>query len=270
MDLATLLGIVLGIAFLIYGMYDGGDINSFLSVSSLAVTAGGGIASTLVAFSLEDFKNVFKALPKLFRRELQSPFRTIQMLVEMSQKARREGLLALESGQEDIEDNYLKKALELVVDGVEPEIIRDSMQLELDNMAIRHGKGIAIFKTFNAQFPAWGMIGTLLGLINLLKALDDPAAIGPAMSLALVTTFYGCVLANWICAPIATKLEELSSDEMRLKEMIIEGVLSIQSGENPRIMEHRLKTFLSPDQRMEYEKLIASDETNTGSANTIG
>ncbi len=270
MDLATLLGIVLGIAFIVYGMLDGGDIASFISLSSLAVTAGGGIASTILAFSLEDFKNVFKALPKIFKRNMQSPFKTIQMLVEMSQKARREGLLALEAGQEDIEDIYLKKALELVVDGVEPEIIRDSMQLELDNMAMRHGKGIAIFKTLNAQFPAWGMIGTMLGLINLLKNLDDPSAIGPAMSLALVTTFYGSVLANWICSPIATKLEELSSDEMRLKEMIIEGVLSIQSGENPRIMEHRLKTFLSPEHRVEYEKLIASEETHFGGGSTLG
>jgi len=170
--------------------------------------------------------------------------------------------LALESNQEEIEDNYLRKALELVVDGVEPEIIRDSMQLELDNMSIRHGKGIAFFKTLAAEFPAWGMIGTMLGLINLLKSLDDPSKIGAAMSLALVTTFYGSVLANWICLPIATKLEELSTEEIRIKEMIIEGVLSIQSGENPRIMEHRLKTFLSPEQRKDYERLIAGNEAN--------
>ena len=186
------------------------------------------------------------------------------MLVEMSQKARREGLLALESNQEQIEDSYLRKALELVVDGVEPEIIRDSMQLELDNMGIRHGKGIAFFKTLAAEFPAWGMIGTMLGLINLLRSLDDPSKIGSAMSLALVTTFYGSVLSNWICVPIATKLQELSTEEIRIKEMIIEGVLSIQSGENPRIMEHRLKTFLSPQQREDYEKLIATNDNNAG------
>lgn len=264
MDLATLIGIILGVGCLIWGMYDGGDPASFLSLSSLAVTLGGGVASTIIAFTLEDFKNVFKALPKLFKRKTVSPYQTIQVLVEMSQKARREGLLALESNQEQIEDNYLRKALELVVDGVEPEIIRDSMQLELDNMSIRHGKGIAIFKTMAAEFPAWGMIGTMLGLINLLKSLDDPSKIGAAMSLALVTTFYGNVLANWICLPVATKLQELSTEEIRIKEMIIEGVLSIQSGENPRIMEHRLKTFLSPEQRMDYEKLTAGNEASVG------
>lgn len=262
MDLATLIGILFGAVCLIWGMYDGGDVTSFLSISSLAVTFGGGVASTLLAFTMKDFKNMFKALPKIMKRKEESPFQIIQMLVEMSQKARREGLLALESGQEQIEDIYLKKALELVVDGVEPEIIRDSMQLELDNMSIRHGKGIAIFKTMAAEFPAWGMIGTMLGLINLLRALDDPSKIGSAMSLALVTTFYGSVLANWVCTPIATKLQQLSSDEIRVKEMIIEGVLSIQSGENPRIMEHRLKTFLSPEQREAYENLIAGEEAN--------
>jgi len=261
MDLATLIGIIFGIICLLWGMYDGGNPSSFWSLSSIAVTMGGGIASTIIAFTLEDFRNVMRVLPKLLRRKNQSPYQLIQLLVELSQKARREGLLALESNLEEIDDRYLTKALELVVDGVEPEIIRDSMQLELDNMSIRHGKGIAIFKTLAAEFPAWGMIGTLLGLINLLKAMDDPSKIGPAMSLALVTTFYGSVLANWICIPIATKLQELSTEEIRIKEMIIEGVLSIQSGENPRIMEHRLKTFLSPEQREDYERMIASSSS---------
>ena len=260
MDLATLIGILFGAACILWGMYDGGDPSRFFSISSIAVTFGGGVASTILAFTLEDIRNVFRALPKLIRRKNQSPYHIIQMLVEMSQKARREGLLALESNQEQIEDSYLRKALELVVDGVEPEIIRDSMQLELDNMGIRHGKGIAFFKTLAAEFPAWGMIGTMLGLINLLRSLDDPSKIGSAMSLALVTTFYGSVLSNWICVPIATKLQELSTEEIRIKEMIIEGVLSIQSGENPRIMEHRLKTFLSPEQRENYERLINGNE----------
>jgi chemotaxis protein MotA len=266
MDLATIIGLVLGVICIIYGIYDGGELSSFVHVGSFAITMGGGIAATLISFEMEDIKRIAKLLPHVFRKKDTSPFKTIQMLVDMSQKARREGLLALESGHDDIEDNYLKKALELVVDGVEPEIIRDSMQLELDNMGVRHGKGIALFKTMAAQFPAWGMIGTLLGLINLLKSLDDPSNIGPAMSMALVTTFYGSVLANWVCNPIATKLQQNSEEEIRLKEMMIEGVLSIQSGENPRIMEHRLKTFLSPDQRAAYEKLVSGEEPNAEKA----
>lgn len=260
MDLATIIGIILGAGCIIYGIYDGGDPSSFISVSSFAVTVGGSVASTLISFEMEDIKRIVRLLPHVFRKKDNSPFQTIQMLVDMSQKARREGLLALESGQEEIKETYLKKALELVVDGVEPEIIRDSMQLELDNMSVRHGKGIALFRTLAGQLPAWGMIGTLLGLINLLKSLDDPSNIGPAMSLALITTLYGCVLANWVCIPIATKLQQNSEEEIRLKEMMIEGVLSIQAGENPRIMEHRLKTFLSPDQRAYYEQMIAGEE----------
>jgi chemotaxis protein MotA len=269
MDLATLLGFLLGTGFLIYGMLDGGgSLSSFWSLGSIAVTIGGGIASTILGFTMDDIKKIGKLLPIIFSKKDESPYQTIQMLVEMSQKARREGLLALESGQEDLKNDYLKKALELVVDGVEPEIIRDSMQLELDNMGIRHGKGIAFFKTLAAEFPAWGMIGTLLGLINLLRSLDDPSMIGPAMSLALVTTFYGSVLANWICTPIATKLQQSSEEEIRIKEMMIEGVLSIQSGENPRIMEHKLKTFLSPEQREAYEKLIAGEDAHAERSKT--
>lgn len=268
MDLASLIGLLLGIGCLVYGMLDGGgELSSFLSLSSIAVTMGGGIASTIISTTMEDLKKLGKVLPLIFKKYDDSPFQTIQMIVEMSQKARREGLLALESNQENINNDYLRKALELVVDGVEPEIIRDSMQLELDNMSVRHGKSVSIFKTAAAEFPAWGMIGTMLGLINLLKSLDEPSKIGPAMSLALVTTFYGNVLANFVCIPIAAKLEQNSEEEIRIKEMIIEGVLSIQSGENPRIMEHKLKTFLSPDQRVEYEKLVAGEEQNAGGNN---
>lgn len=261
MDLATLLGFLIGAVFLTYGILSGGGtFSAYMSLSSLAIVLGGGIASAILGSSMEDIKNIGRILPKLIKKRDETPFQTIQMLVDMSQKARREGLLALESGQENIQDTYLKKALELVVDGVEPEIIRDSMQLELDNMGVRHSKGVVFFKGLAAQFPAWGMIGTMLGLINLLKSLDEPSKIGPAMSLALITTLYGSVFANWICTPIANKLQQSSEEEIRIKEMMIEGVLSIQSGENPRIMEHKLKTFLSPEQRATYEKLVGGEE----------
>jgi len=258
MDLATIIGLVVGVGCILYGI--GSGLPGFINIPSIAIVLGGGIASTMISFSLDDVINVMKVLPLALRNKKESPFKNIQLLVEMSQKARREGLLALESGQDEIEDDYLKKALELVVDGVEPEIIRDSMRLELDNMAIRHGRGQGLFKTMAALFPAWGMIGTLMGLINLLKNLDDPSSIGPAMAVALITTFYGSVLANFVCTPIANKLQQRSEEEMRMKEMMIEGVLSIQAGENPRIMEHRLKTFLSPEQKLEYEKLVGEGE----------
>ena len=255
MDIATIVGFVVGLGCILYGTSSGGSIGAFIDIPSLVIVLGGGIASTIMSYTLDDFMKLIKVLPLIMKQEKESLFSTIQMMVDMSQKARREGLLALEASQAEVQDNFLKKALELVVDGVEPEIIKDSMQLELDNMSVRHAKGQGIFKTMAAMFPAWGMIGTLMGLINLLKALDDPSAIGPAMAVALVTTFYGSVFANYICTPIQGKLQMKSEEELRKKEMMIEGVLSIQSGENPRIMEHRLKTFLSPEQRAEYEKL---------------
>lgn len=266
MDIATILGLVLGMACMIFGIVSGGTIGAFVDPPSVFITIGGGLASTIICFPLSDTLKVIKIVPRVFKAKVVSPFQTIQMLVELSQKARREGLLALESAQAEVKDDYLKKALELVVDGIEADMVKTSMQLEIDSMVIRHSLGYNYFKTLAAQFPAWGMIGTLMGLVNLLKTLDDPSGIGPAMALALITTFYGSVLANFICTPMANKLQGNSAEEIRMREMIMEGVLSIQSGENPRLMEHKLKTFLSPDQKVQYESLIKADgekESNT-------
>ncbi len=259
MDFATILGILLGIGCIIYGILNGGEMKSFLDPGSIAVTIGGGLASTIMCYSLQDTIKVIKIIPLVFKSRQTNPFQTIQLLVELSQKARREGLLALESAQADIKDNFLKKALELVVDGIEADMVKTSMQLEIDSMVVRHSVGQSYFKTLAAQFPAWGMIGTLMGLVNLLKNMDDPSSVGPAMSLALITTFYGSIMANFVCTPIANKLAANSGEEIRMREMIMEGVLSIQSGENPRLMEHKLKTFLSPEQKLQYESMVNAE-----------
>jgi len=271
MDLATIFGMVLGIACIAYGILSGGEISSFISAGSIAVTFGGGLACTIMSFPLSDTIKALKAIPLVFKPPRFDPFQTIQLLVELSQKARREGLLALESAQEDIKDDYLKKALELVVDGIEAEMVKTSMQFEIDSMVVRHSVVQAFFKTLAAQFPSWGMIGTLMGLVNLLKGMDDPSNIGPAMALAIITTFYGSVLANFICNPIATKLQGSSAEEIRMREMIMEGILSIQSGENPRLMEHKLKTFLSPDQKLQYESMVIRErEKDRGTEREMG
>ena len=260
MDLATIIGLLAGIGVMLFGILDGGQLSSFVSVGSLAVTMGGGLCSTVMSFPLSDSVKALKLIPLAFKSPKTSAIDTIRTMVELSQKARREGLLALESAQGELTDNFLKKAVELVVDGIEADIVKTSMQLEIDSMAVRHQNGQAYFKTLAAQFPAWGMIGTLMGLVNLLKALDDPSSIGPAMALALITTFYGSVLANFICTPISNKLGGNSAEEIRLREMMVEGVLSIQSGENPRLMEHKLKTFLSPEQQSQYDALTKNDQ----------
>lgn len=260
MDLGTIIGLIAGVAVVAYGMFSGGSISDYIHVPSMIVTMGGGICANMMGFPLSDSIKALKVLPLIFKEPKSSAMSTISTLVELSQKARREGLLALESAQSELKDDFLKKAMELVVDGIEAEIVKTTMQLDIDSMAVRHQNAQAYFKGLAGQFPAWGLIGTLLGLINLLKALDDPSAIGPAMALALVTTFYGSVLANFVCSPIISKLGGNSAEEIRLREMMMEGVLSIQSGENPRLMEHKLKTFLSPDQRVAYESAAKGQE----------
>jgi len=252
MDIATIGGLILGIVCVIVSILLSGQINSFINYPSIFITIGGGIASTVISYRVDELVKILRVTLKVFTSKQESAEDTIRLLVELSQKARREGLLALESEQERIEDEYIKQSLQLIVDGVEPETIRESMDLELANLEARHAKGQGLFRTMAALFPAWGMIGTLIGLINLLKELDDPSKVGPSMAVALVTTFYGSVMANFICTPIANKLAIKSKEEIQLKEMIIEGILSIQAGENPRIMEHKLKTFLSPEQKRRY------------------
>lgn len=259
MDIATILGLVMGLGCILFGMMSGGSLAAFLDPASVAITVGGGLASTIICFPLSDTLKVIKMMPLVFKLPKVNQFQTIQMLVELSQKARREGLLALESDQAEVKDDYLKKALELVVDGIEADMVKTSMQLEIDSMVVRHSIGQLYFRTLASQFPSWGMIGTLMGLINLLKTLDNPSGIGPAMALAIITTFYGSILANFVCTPIANKLQANSAEEIRMREMIMGGVLSIQAGENPRLMEHKLKTFLSPDQKIQYEGMIKNE-----------
>lgn len=255
MDIATFSGIIFGVICIIVSILLNGSLKAFYDLPSIFIVVGGGIASTLISYRISEIAKIMKVVMNAFFGKLSPPEQTIKMLVELSQKARREGLLALESEQEELDDEYVKQSLQLIVDGVEPDTIRESMYLELENLQARHGQGQALFKTMGSLFPAWGMIGTLIGLINLLIKLDDPSNIGPSMSVALVTTFYGSVLANFICIPIANKLSIKSKEEIQQKEMIIEGILSIQAGENPRIMEHKLKTFLSPEQKKKYDEL---------------
>lgn len=266
MDIATLIGMIMGIICIFVTIILEGNVLVYWSLTSVFVVVGGGMASILVSYRIGEIGKMMKVVAKAFVGKELRPQDTIKLLVELSLKARREGLLSLESDQESIEDSFLKQSLQLVVDGVEPDVIVDSIDLEIQNMQMRHSKGAGIFKALGALFPAWGMIGTLIGLINLLQSLDDPSSIGPAMALALITTFYGSVLANLVCNPIATKLEIKSKEEIQEKRMIIEGILSIQSGENPRILEHKLKTFLLPKQKEDYGK--DTEQSETGQVNS--
>ena len=171
----------------------------------------------------------------------------------LSKKARREGLLSLEKEIDDVEDEFFKSGIQMVIDGFEPDAIRDIMESEIDEMEDRHQSAISIFKMWAGLAPAYGMIGTLIGLIQMLKNMQqDQNSIGPSMAVALITSFYGAVMSNFLFNPIATKLEFKSNQESKMRQMMVEGILSIQSGVNPRIVEEKLKTFLSPEERSVY------------------
>lgn len=161
----------------------------------------------------------------------------------------KEGLLSLEEAATDLEEPFLKKGILLIVDGTDPELVRAIMETELVSVEGRHKETIGFWDTLAAMGPAWGMIGTLIGLVDMLYHMDDPSTLGPAMAVALITTLYGSLLANWICTPVSNKLKADNAVEMQQKEVMIEGLLSIQAGENPRVIEEKLKSFLPPKDR---------------------
>ncbi|MCT4606727.1 MAG: flagellar motor protein [Marinisporobacter sp.] len=249
MDLATVLGIVVGMAFIIGGILIGGSLSTFVDPASIVIVLGGTIAGTFVTYPMNKVKEALVVVKKAFMTKNLKPTETIDKIIDIANIARREGLLALEEAAEGVDDDFLKKGVMLIVDGTDPELVRNILETELSFLEERHGEGRSIFDTLGSLAPAFGMVGTLIGLINMLKTLEDPSTVGPSMSVALITTFYGAVLANLIFIPIATKLKLRSREEILIKEVMVEGLLSIQAGENPRIIEVKLKSFLSPKQR---------------------
>lgn len=225
------------------------SIKAFWDFPSILITYGGTVASMFIQFPMESIKEIPKIVRKVFTAKKQEPAQVIAMMVGFAQKARREGLLALEDEAQGLNDEFLKKGIQLVVDGTDPQLVRNILEVELTFLEERHSSGAGILTFWAATAPGFGMIGTLIGLIQMLGNLNDPSSLGPGMATALITTFYGSMAANWICNPMAQKLKARSSEEILLKEVMIEGILSIQAGENPRIVEEKLKAFLSPGER---------------------
>ena len=207
------------------------------------------MSSVLGANKLPDFINGLKSISLPFKNKVMDPSETIKQIIELSNIGRKEGLLALEEAANNIEDEFLKKGIMLVVDGTDPELVRGILETDLVCLEERHKKVIGFWEKWAEMGPAWGMIGTLLGLVNMLKKLDDASSIGPNMAVALLTTLYGSLIANWLCNPIGSKLKVNNDLEVTLKTITIEGLLSIQAGENPRVIEEKLKSFLSPKVR---------------------
>lgn len=258
-DLASIVGLVVCLVLVIFGItYDEGsfvfsNLTSFVDVPSAIITFGGTFCCVLaMSADFKDFFGKIKTASKIMKIQQYEIVESIKKLIQFSNVARKEGLLALENTARDLDDEFLKKGLMLIVDGTEPELVSGIMETELASMEARHKEAIGFWENLAAMGPAWGMIGTLIGLVNMLKALDDPSTIGSSMAVALITTLYGSLLANWIATPIATKLKKKSGDEIMAKQILVEGILSIQAGENPRVIEEKLKSFLSPTDRESF------------------
>ena len=224
-------------------------MQAFINPQALMITLGGTMAATLINYPIHQVLGMFKVVKKAFVPHGPTAADTIRTLVKFAQKARREGLLALEDDCNQLDEPFLMKGIQLVVDGTEASLVRSILETELSFLEERHRGGAGMFDSMGALSPAFGMIGTLIGLIQMLGNLENPESIGPGMAVALVTTLYGTLLANLFFLPIAGKLKVRSADEILLKEVMVEGILSIQAGDNPRIVEEKLKAFLAPKNR---------------------
>lgn len=247
MDLATLIGMLGAIAIVLAAMLTGGSALVFVNVPSLLIVIGGTLMVVMIKFSLGQFLGAFKVAARAFVFKVEDPEELIEKTVHLANIARKEGMLALEN--EEVENEFLDEGIKMLIDGNSNEVISAVMNKDLQQTVDRHKWGAKVFEATGDVAPAMGMIGTLIGLVQMLSAMDDPKSIGPAMAVALLTTLYGAMLANMIAMPIADKLTLRKDDEKKIKSMCIDGVLAIQEGQNPRIIESMLKTYLDPSKR---------------------
>ena len=247
MDIGTLIGIVVGLGLIIGSILLNGSLGSFIDIPSVLIVIGGTIAATLIMEKMQNVGGAFKVVKNAFLQKGGDATKTIQVILELSNKARREGILALE--EEKVDDPFLAKGLRMAVDGLPREEIRETLTVELVSMKQRHQRGKNLFKFAATTAPSMGMIGTLIGLVQMLQTLNDPSSIGPSMAVALLTTMYGAVLAFLICNPIAEKLARRSQEETANMTVVIEGVDSIVKGHNAAVIKEKLEARLSPAQR---------------------
>lgn len=247
MDLATLIGLLGAIGIILTAMAIGGTVTLFINVPSLLIVCVGTLFAVLIKFPLGHFLGAFKVAMKAFFNKAEDPTRLIKEGVALANVARKEGVLGLEG--QNIKNEFLKRGIQLCVDGHEPDFVRTMLGKDINLTIERHERGRAIFKAIGDTSPAMGMIGTLIGLVQMLSNMDDPKAIGPAMAVALLTTLYGAIIATAFALPIADKLAHRSREERLNKALILETISSIQEGLNPRVMEELLKTYLPGNKR---------------------
>ena len=261
-NMLPLIGLVSGAALLIWAIMIAGNIRNFMDPTSIIITVFGSFAALMISFPFKTLLNIPRVMKVLLSDPQDKRVDLVNTFADLSRKARKDGLLALENDMESINNEYMVDGLKMVIDGVEPDTIQEIMELKLDTMEKRHRTGQQVFEKWGELAPAFGMLGTLIGLVIMLSGLDDPAAIGPGMATALLTTFYGSLLANLIFIPMASNLALQTDEEMFTGEMVLEGILQIQSGANPRLLEEKLRTYLSTEELQALNK----DEKPVGEA----
>ncbi|MFC3094778.1 flagellar motor protein PomA [Alteromonas sediminis] len=247
MDLATLIGILGAIGFVVMAMVQGGDIGMFINGPSVLIVFGGTIFVCLAQYTLGQFFGAGKVAAKAFMFKIEAPDVLIEKVVEMADAARKGGFLALEEAE--IENPFMQKGVDMLVDGHDVDVVRETLSKDIKMTTERHEFGASIFKAMGDVAPAMGMIGTLIGLVAMLSNMDDPKAIGPAMAVALLTTLYGAFLANVVCLPIAVKLGNRATEEELNQKLVLDGIIGIADGQNPRVIEGILKNYLAASKR---------------------
>lgn len=246
MDIATFLGIFSAFALVITAITSGGGMSAFINIPSLMIVAGGTLGATFINYPLKDVLKVGGILKNAVFQNKSTPQQWIPIFVDFANKARKEGVLSLEGTVSKMKDPFLKKGIQMAVDGLEPQSIKDILETEIEFIRARHRLGVDIFASMGAFSPAMGLIGTLIGLVQMLQSMEDPSTIGPSMAVALITTFYGAIMANLLFIPISGKLKTRSQEELFAKELMLEGVMAVTKGDNPRIVEQKLHAFLAP------------------------
>lgn len=262
MDIATIIGLFSGTALVLSAIIIGGSAMVFLNIPSLLIVVGGTLATAFIKHTMSDVINTVKVAIKAFTVKLLPSDQIISEMVSYTRIAKKEGLIALE--KESPSDEFSAKALSYLSDGYDEGLIEDMLKKDIQLTVQRHSTGQKIFKGMGSSAPAFGMIGTLIGLVQMLSSMSDPASIGPSMAVALLTTLYGALIANLVCIPIAEKLELRSEEEQNNKRIIVEAAIGISRGVAPLVLEESLKIFLSPKNREKWSKRQTSGGTGNG------
>jgi chemotaxis protein MotA len=256
MDVGTIIGLILGFGVITYSILMGGSLMIFVDIPSVFIVIGGMLCAVMIHFSLPQFFGVFSIVKKTFLTKVPSPSELIQQMVNFATISRREGALALEEQLRKMENPFLIKSLQMLVDGREEGHIREMLELEIQYLQERHGQGKKILEFMSSSAPAMGMIGTLIGLVQMLRNMSSPDSIGAGMAVALITTFYGAILSNLMFTPLAGKLGIYSKAETLAMEMTVAGICSISRGENPTMVREKMQTFISAGRRQEVKATV--------------